>query len=179
MGADKASLIVEGTPIARRLAECVASAGASRVTILGREPLPPYSFLQDTEVWAGPFAALASFTPRSPRVLVLGCDLPALDPETVRSFVEYPASSADAWVPSLEGRAQPLCALYSATAWNRLDEVVVGNKRSMMAWLDHLKVDLLDEAALQGRGVDPGRLEGANDPGRLAAIAARYGLDLG
>lgn len=72
-----------------------------------------------------------------------------------------------------------MCSLFSAGAWDDLAAVHAEGRRSMMAWLDRLQIEHLDEAALASRGIDPGRLAGANNPGMLAEIAACYRLRIG
>ncbi len=67
----------------------------------------------DPDPGAGPLAALASFKAKREWVFVASCDIPLLDGRVVEILREQ-AGSHDAGLPLIEGRLQPLCAIYRA-----------------------------------------------------------------
>lgn len=146
MGADKASLLVDGVPLGERLAALLAEV-CERVTVLGRSPIAGYGFLADAEEFAGPLAALARFEPVADRVMVVSCDLPRLTLEAIRALVAVEAPGAV--VPEVEGRLQPLCGVYRAEAFAVAAELVAGGEKRLMAWLDRLEVRRVEPASPQ------------------------------
>ena len=167
MGRDKAALRVEGEPLAHRVARELARA-CGRVTVLGREPLPGYGFLLDVEEYAGPKSALAAFQPEADLVFVAACDMPLFRAEVVaglRSLIGYRL----AVVPMVDGKLQPLCALYALAAWKELPAV---QSASMMAWLDRLDVRVVTELELESVGIDPRWIKGCNSQAELAQLLA-------
>lgn len=77
-------------------------------------------------------------------VLVVAVDLPGLDPALLR-WLAAVAPDADAVVPRVDGRAQPLCARYSANALVHAGALVEAGERSMRALLEALTVRWVDE----------------------------------
>lgn len=155
MGMDKASILIEGEPMAARIARLLTAEGIP-VTICGREPIAGYSFLPDSETFAGPLSALARFEPTVELVLVASCDLIGFDPAIV-SILASRIADHDAAVPTLEGRLQPLCALYRPTAFAHAGELVRLGEKRVMRWLDLLDVLSIDD-------IDPTWLRNANTP---------------
>jgi len=143
MGTDKAKLIVDGEPLAERVARLIAGLGIP-VTIAGREPIPGHNFLGDAEDFAGPLAALARFQPSAEYVFVASCDLPGFDPSVIESLRSRIGEHAAA-VPSLDGRLQPLCALYSAPSFELARGLAVEDERRTMAWLERLDYVVVDD----------------------------------
>jgi molybdopterin-guanine dinucleotide biosynthesis protein A len=153
MGEDKASLPVGGIPVARRTAEVLAEA-CQKVTILGPEPILGFPCIKDEEPGEGPLAALALFGPVSQYVFVCSCDIPYFDARLVIQAQEAIGES-NAAVPLVDGRRQPLCALYSNDAFPILRATAAEGKRSIMAWLDRLAVaEFLPEKVIWGRGAN-------------------------
>src|SRR5437762_802955 len=108
MGTDKASMPVGGEPMAQRIAQSLAAAGL-KVTVLGREPIQGYAFLQDQEEHGGPMAALSAFSPTAEFVFVISCDYPLFDPLVVEVLLSR-IGDACASVAEIRGRLQPLLA---------------------------------------------------------------------
>lgn len=174
MGSDKAALEIVGVPMAARIAALLAGAGFS-VTILGREPIPGFSFQADVGAFEGPLSALARFEPKSELIFVAACDMPFFRAEIVAAlgaFLEA-NSSIDAAMPMREGRRQPLCALYRRGAWTALRQTHREGHRSLMAWLDRIKVAEVAESALADLGIDPRCLLSTNTPDQWRQIVER------
>lgn len=178
MGSDKASLLLDGMPIVERTARMLREAGML-VAVLGGRPVPNARYRADGEVFGGPLAALAGFRPERPFVFVASCDIPALHP-CVPLGLRRAIGEADAAVPLVAGRAQPLCALYRADAFAKSADLHRSGERRIMRWLDSLDVRSLDESALVAVGIAPFRTCGANTPeewDRLAGLAVSSPLD--
>ncbi len=170
MGADKARLMVDGEPLAERIARSLAE-HCSRVTVLGREPLDGCDFLEDQEEFAGPLIALSRFAPTADAVFVVSCDLPRFDGRLV-PFLDSLRDGWQAVVPQADAHLQPLCAVYSAEAWTHLNHTVEEGKRSLMAWLERLRYRTVDPEEIADAGIDPLAIRGANSPEEWARLRA-------
>ena len=163
MGSDKASLAVGGTTLAERtLAEF--DRVRVRATVLGRTPIEGRPFLSDVEEYAGPAVALSRFVPSRGRVFVCSCDLPNFNADIVAVFVPL-LEGHDAVLPTVCGRPQFLCAVYTSDALARLKPMVEGSQvRSMKKFVKTLDARLVDEDELERLGVTPLSVIGANTP---------------
>jgi molybdenum cofactor guanylyltransferase len=171
MGRDKASIAIDGVPMAERIANGIRDLGI-QVTVLGPHRLAGSVLVEDSEPFAGPLAALAGFVPRSAAVLVSSCDLPSFDPRIVGTLVNR-LPDKDAAVPVVEGFPQPLCAVYRADAFEVARTLMAEGARSMMAWLDRLNWAPVTEAELEAAGIDPGAAQGVNTERQLSDAIAR------
>lgn len=156
MGTDKASLTVDGVPIAKRLLGELPSA-----TVLGRTQLPGAAFLEDTEEFAGPLACLRRFVPQAERVFVLSCDVVLFRSAVVAIFNSV-LGEADAVMPVWEGFDQPLCGLYRASAFATLRDHP--HLVRVQDWTALLQVKRLDEDALTALRISPLWVQSANTP---------------
>jgi molybdopterin-guanine dinucleotide biosynthesis protein A len=178
MGRDKARLERAGVALATRTARLLADHFADVLLVGGEPPADaPGRPVPDPE---GPRCALrglvgALAAARCERVLVVATDLPLLEPELVLALVAWPES--DVVLPRVDGRLEPLCAL-----WSR--EAALGEARARLAagrlalheLVGALRHELLEGADL--RAVDPGgtMLANANTPedweriGRLVRV---------
>jgi molybdenum cofactor guanylyltransferase len=138
MGHDKAALLIEGVPLAERIASELAKRAAP-VTVLGRESIAGFGFLADSGEYQGPLVALSRFVATKPFVFVAACDLPAFDAGVVDVLGER-IGEYDAAIPEVEGRLQPLCALYRAEALRAIPELVAAGERRIMRWMDGLRI---------------------------------------
>lgn len=147
-GAPKVDVVVDGERLVDRSARVLAEV-ADPVLEVG----PGHSALEaviEDDRGAGPLAAVAAggraLADRGPGrgdVLVVAVDLPFLDPPLLRLLAAAPA--AEAVVPRVDGRAQPLCARYSAAALARAETLLRTGARSMQALLREVEVRWLDE----------------------------------
>lgn len=170
MGEDKATINVDGMPLALRIALGLAECGLP-VTVLGREPIADFPFLQDEADYQGPLMALSRFQPAHPTVFVVSCDLPMFNPDIVRGLNDC-LEGYDAVVPEIEGRIQPLVALYRATTFKKIAECVAESKRSMMAWLDRMKVRTVTPEELS---MNSTAFQSANTPDELSNLLRNQG----
>ena len=166
MGRDKASIPVSGVAMARRIALRLQEAGI-RPTVLGSEPIEDLPFQRDLNAHEGPLAALRHFKPEAVFVFVAACDLPHFDAGVVAVLKER-LGDVHASVPSVEGRLQPLCALYRADALDQLAKPPLETARSMREFLDTLRVVEVPEAAFAG--LHPHCLRSANSQEELEEL---------
>lgn len=172
MGTDKARLVVDGRPQARRTADALLTLGIP-VTVLGREPLDGCDFVGDREELAGPVAALAQFLPTVELVFVCSCDIPLFDGRLVEVLMER-IEDRDAAAPEVNGWRQPLCALYRHSAWNKLPDLLRVEDACAMHWLDALDHTVVSSDVLAKRGLDPRSAQGANTELELAELLGKF-----
>ncbi|HVF73620.1 MAG TPA: NTP transferase domain-containing protein [Acidimicrobiales bacterium] len=141
LGRDKARL-----PVAMRLAAVLQEALDGPVVEVGAGTtgLPCI----DDVGREGPLAALA-MVPAADTV-VLACDLPFVSVDLVRRRAARAATA----VPVVGGRAQPLCARYSAAALAAVPALVAAGERRMTALLDAVEVEWLSDFAPAGEFAD-------------------------
>ena len=168
MGSDKAAMEVDGEPLGRRTARLLAESGYS-VTVLGKEPIDGFRFLEDVGQFEGPLSALSRFQPSEECVFVAACDMPRFDARIVKVLASS-LENSDAAIPFIASQLQPACALYHARAWPRIPEMIVRGKRSLMAWIDSISVRKIEEIELQTHGLDPSDFRSANTPDELKDI---------
>ncbi|MEI8280888.1 MAG: NTP transferase domain-containing protein, partial [Armatimonadota bacterium] len=158
MGVDKSSLIVDGARLIEKLIRELTPLGCP-ITVLGRKPESGVKFLADAAEFSGPLASLRAFHPSQDFVFVLSCDVVRFCGNIVAKFRDSMLSS-DAAIPFLNGFDQPLCALYSASAFSvlRANPDLVRVKD----WTSHLSVRRLGEDDLMAIGIHPLATQGAN-----------------
>jgi molybdopterin-guanine dinucleotide biosynthesis protein A len=140
MGHDKATLVIDGEPSARRLGALLAG-----VVDPALEVGPQCSGLDaiaEEQPGQGPLAALVAGWSALSRaghegsVVVLACDLPLVTSALVRWLAQYPGDRSI--VPLVEGRLQPLCARWSALDLRRSAERAARGARSFRELLDEM-----------------------------------------
>jgi molybdenum cofactor guanylyltransferase len=145
MGQDKALVEWQGVPLLLRVCQAAAVC-CDRLYILTPWPeryrpmLPEQSiFLTETLQNQGPLVALSQGLPQIDQdwVLLLGCDLPCLDPAVIQTWagqlVDLP-DSVVAYVPRTD-YWQPLCGFYRRAAQPQLQAFMEAGGRSLQAWL--------------------------------------------
>jgi molybdopterin-guanine dinucleotide biosynthesis protein A len=152
MGRDKATLTVDGRPMAARVAQALRDAGASEVVAVGGDPaaLEPMGLVvvADDEPGEGPFPATITALRRTTEevVLVLSCDLLAPDPTAIRSLATHLHDAAPALlgvVPTVGGEAQWTHAAWRRTALEPLAGARRAGVRSLRRAAAALRVELL------------------------------------
>ncbi len=178
MGRDKATLDVEGAPLARRSQRALLD--AQRVTYVGGDHHPdpqgdrPTEWRRDAHPGGGPLPAikLCLDTADSAVVAILACDLPGIDAAAVRTLVErLTRSGADVAVPIVGGRSQWLAAAWrtSPARAGVAAALDVGSRapRQAMRWLSAEYVIFADD----------GTLDDVDSVEDLARSGLRYRLD--
>ena len=168
MGRTKALIEVDGRAMADRVLDVARSLGADPVVILGGDPRElselSASVVPDRYPGEGPVAgvlgALRHFEGVADRVLVLPCDLVDLDAATLLPLLEAEAGDgfSQVWVAATE-RLEPMCAIWSVTAADRVQERFDAGERAL-----HAVIGELPHVAVT---VDPAGLTNINTPDQL------------
>lgn len=166
MGVDKALLPVDGTPMARRVAEALLASGVERVVAVGGDSSAlrrlGLAAIADSQPRSGPLAAIrdALTWSRAPVVLVVSCDLLDPDPSAMRTTVEALAEAPDALVavPLVDGQRQWVHAAWRRAALSVLDRQVEQGERAIWRALRGI-------AVADVHGVPPAAVADADAPG--------------
>ena len=156
MGRDKAALPVgDGTLIehlARRLASVVDEIIIAGGT--GQAGLAGVRHVADRDAGLGPLAGMhAGLTAaRHPQVVVVGCDLPDVEPALITLLREL-AGPYEAVVPRVDRQPQGVCALYARTLLPRIQALLDAGERSIKALLAAASVRYVEAEELFA--VDP------------------------
>ncbi len=170
MGRDKARLLVDGQPLARRGARLLRKVcdGALEVGP-GHSDLPS---VLEVPRGGGPAAALVAGAQAlaTDRFLLLAVDLPRATEALLRLIARWPGRPTA--VPVVGDRLQPVCARYGGDAVAIASELRVGNPRgpSLHAVLDGVEHDRLTSRDW-GPVVSAGAFEDLDTPADLR----RYG----
>lgn len=172
MGTDKAALLhPDGRPLARRTRDLLAEAGCETVLLSLRhdQELPPgfeelgnVRVIRDPEGRSeGPLAGMLAAMRAAPDAdwLVLACDLPRLDVETLSHLVSsrLPGERFLSYRSEFDGLPEPLCAFYAAEALPVLEQCQADGIRCPRKMLIRDDCRLLDP-------VTPRALDNANTP---------------
>jgi molybdenum cofactor guanylyltransferase len=150
MGRDKATLEIGGVQLASRTADLLLQVAGPVVEVgPGFTSLPR---VQEHPAGSGPLAAMAAGATAvgSGRpVLVVATDLPHLTAAFLRRLADEEVPTADHCVVprDRDGRAQPLCARYSAGALAVAQELVATGHRSMKDLLERVPIIFVDADA--------------------------------
>ncbi len=159
MGRDKALVPVRGVPMARRVADALAAAGAREVLAVGGDldALAGVGLDARPDAWPGDGPLPATLTALGLAgeaiVVVLACDLVAPDPAAVTAVVATLAGAPDAEVavPADQGHLQWTHAAWRATARQRLLAAWEAGARSLRraaATLPRIEVEGLPAGSL-------------------------------
>jgi len=159
MGTDKALLEVNGRVLVSGAATALRDAGASNVIVIGGdlEALRQLGLVvhPDDEPGQGPLGGLltALRLATDDIVMILACDMPAIDAESVATIVDALAGGEgrDVAVPVVAGRRQCLTAAYRQRSNLHLAAAYAGGERAprrAIVGLDVVEVMGLDEHRL-------------------------------
>ncbi len=148
MGADKASLVVDGEPLARRVAT-VLSHVCGRVLVASgdghRLDWLDLAEVADVEPAAGPLSGLIAGleAAETPLVAVVAVDMPDASDAVIRLLAAR-MPGHDAAVPRTERGLEPLHAVYAAAAAAALRAAFEGGERSVTRALERLDVTVVE-----------------------------------
>jgi molybdenum cofactor guanylyltransferase len=161
-GRTKPLIVVDGrTILDRQLAALRALDPALEIALCANDPAPfahlGLPVLADRAVGLGPLAGIAAALRWSQRrhLLVLAGDMPWVTPAALECLLAYCDDSADAVVPVVGGRLEPLFAVYGPACAPVIEERLARGQRKAAALLSDpaLRVARVDEHALAK--VDP------------------------
>ena len=160
-GLPKSTLVVDGRSIAARLLEALR-ATFPRVLVVANDPAPwaglGVEVTPDVDVHrgAGPLAgihAALTATAAHTGVVCVAGDMPFVEPRLLELLRDH-APGADAVVPRLAGRPEPLLARWSGACLPVIEARLAAGARAAHGVFDVVRTVWLDEPAL--RAVDPG-----------------------
>lgn len=144
MGSDKALLVVEGGPLAQRLAERVRAAAGSAALVGSREKYGSLGWpvVEDIFPARGPLGGVHAALRQTPARwnLIVGCDLPFLTAE----FMAFLLKAAEAHdVPvlapvSARGEYEPLAAVYRRDCVDEVQLAIERQEHQMRRLLERL-----------------------------------------
>jgi molybdopterin-guanine dinucleotide biosynthesis protein A len=119
---------------------------------------------------AGPIAGIMAAQARQPDAawLVLACDLPLLDEETLELLVRSrrPERQATAYRSSHDGLPEPLCAIYEPSSREAMRAHVAGGRDCPRKFLINAGIELIDQP-------QPDALDNVNTPGDYSSAQQR------
>lgn len=134
MGSDKALLDIDGRPLVCRVAERLATMCVAVLVASGGRHLDdlPWTQIDDRAPGAGPFGAILGglAAASTDLVAVVAVDMPHADAALLRTLADRWTGQA-AVVPVVNGRPQPLHAVYAVSALPRLAVLFDGGERSV------------------------------------------------
>ncbi len=170
MGLDKSTLVIDGEPLAARVARVLRAVCPEAVEVGPGVTGLPHTL--EAQPGAGPLAAIAAgWSMLRGRghvgpVLVVACDLPLLDDHVLGRLAGWPG--AGSVVPVAGGLPQPLCARWSVAALDAATSLLA-TTRSVRHLVGMDDVTLVDAEVL---GAGPGglALRDVDRPGDLAEL---------
>jgi molybdopterin-guanine dinucleotide biosynthesis protein A len=172
MGRDKATIVVDGRPLAERTAVLLGRVAAPVVEVgPGHTTLPR---TVESPPGSGPRQAIAAAARwldeagHAGPALVVATDLPRLTAGMLDMLAGWPA--AGCVVPIDAGRPQPACARYSPAALARAIALAGSGQRSLMALLNAVEVTWLSPGEWLAGAGRPDALADADTADDLAGL---------
>ncbi len=176
METDKALVELAGVPLIARVIERVRPLEPAEIVIICRQParyafldLPAYDdLIPDLGPMGGLLTALTHA--RHPHVIVVGCDMPFVNPALLTALVEAQRASGDVYdavVPWWQGQAQPLHALYHVKCLDQVAGVIASGERRMRRLLEMLHVRAVAEPEIEPLDPEGRAFINLNTPGDL------------
>lgn len=187
MGRDKATVMLHGRRLLDRTLEAAVTVpGVVEVVIVlaPAQVIPPVrcaapvTLVRDATAYQGPLAGIAAGlagTSRAEVALVLGCDMPFVQPGLL-ALLAARATAGAIVVPVHEGRSQPLCSAIHFEAFEAVRALAADGARAASAIADDPRALLVQPG--EWAAVDPEGLSflGVNTPEELEraeVLAAR------
>lgn len=175
MHQDKAVLAYAGeTQLDRAMRLLEGRVAAAYVSVRADQAQEPvrarYAQIQDGAGTAGPMAGIRAAQAADPQAawLVLACDLPQLDAQTLDALIgsRDPARTATAFRSSHDGLPEPLCAIYEPRSAAGLEAFLATGRNCPRKFLISSDTLLLEQP-------DPRALDNVNTPDEFQAASAR------
>lgn len=133
MGSDKATLLVDGVAMARRVADVLVAAGCSPVVTIGGDHAALHRLgldnVDDEFPGEGPLGGVLTALSVGGPAVVVACDLPHLGVATVTTLIAALDPHDAAMARS--DRQEPLCAIWSQRAASLLRAQFESGERAM------------------------------------------------
>ncbi|MCW3098487.1 MAG: molybdopterin-guanine dinucleotide biosynthesis protein [Chthonomonadaceae bacterium] len=166
MGQDKALLRTNGMTLLETVVATLRPLVGEIVIVADRADrydLPDCRMLGDAYPQTGPIGGILTGLRAlgAGNHLTVACDMPALQPAVLRLLLDSVGPEWDVVVPEIEGRMEPLCAVYSASAIPALQAFLDSGGRALHRALQaEVRTRRIPENAL--RHVDPSLLTFTN-----------------
>ncbi len=164
MGADKSTILVDGVPMARHVADVLVAAGCSPVVTIGGDRAALHRLgldhVDDEFPGEGPLGGVLTALSLGAPAVVVACDLPRLGAAAVTSLIAGLGQHDAAMARS--DRQEPLCAIWSQRAVAPLRAQFLAGERAM-----HRAIADLDIAWI---AVPVADLRNVNTPGDLGNL---------
>jgi len=170
MGRPKAFVEVDGTAMARRVADTLAEAGCRPIVAIGGDAEAMaglgISTVADSHPGEGPLGAIITALEHAAPcpVLVAACDLPWLDVATVAALIAARRDDVDV-IAAATDRIEPLLSLWSPAALEHARAAFAAGERAVHVVLGGLRVHTVEVA--------PSALRNVNRPDDLLAGPSR------
>jgi len=175
MGADKAFVEIGGRPLAAIARDALLGAGAREVLAIGGDgaAFERLGFRAVADAWPGegPLGGVVTALREAAHdiVVVLACDLPAVDAPAVTAVLSGLADlDADAAVPLVDGTPQVLVAAYRRRCRAPLEDALRRGTRRLRDAVDALRVANVALA-------EPGWVRNVNQPTDLEGLGGLKG----
>ena len=162
MGRNKALLPIGGTLNISRIADELQKA-TNEVLIITNSP-EDYRFLQlplipDIHEGLGPMAGLQAGMSSSQTDLhfLTACDMPFIQAETAKEILGFYIPEIDAVIPEINGRLQPLFAVYHKRCLPVLSDCLLKKELKMTRFLEKIRVKVIKETDFKSYHQDPER----------------------
>jgi molybdopterin-guanine dinucleotide biosynthesis protein A len=171
MGADKASLLVEGRTLLERAVSTLEACASPVLVAAGATGLKGYRCVLDEEPGRGPLAGIVAGLAASQHELcaVIAVDMPDADAALLQCLARL-RSDEDALIPCSDRGMEPLHAVYARSALPALRAALTSGDLSITAAVRRLRSRLVDGATL---GARPGFACNLNTSSELTAWTRR------
>ena len=146
MGSDKATLVFQDRPLAERAVDALRQVFTEVIVVSNGQPdhetfgVPVVAdFYPGCGPLGGLHAALQAAAAPQQDVFLLACDMPFVSPELVSYLAGHEIAphtdEAEALVPQMNDRLEPLCAVYSSACLGAATEALVAESFKMQDFL--------------------------------------------
>ena len=188
LGRNKAVEKIGGQSLIERVVDKLSQVTSETVVVVAEESkaadlnLPPWvrtaaDLYPGTGSLGGIFTGLSAA--KGNYGVVVACDMPFLNVDLIRFMLDI-VSDYDAVVPRLQGRPEPLHAVYSKTCVGPIERCLQADQLKIAIFFEQINVAYLEEDDIEA--FDPSHLSFFNvntqeDLDKALALEAEYGLN--
>jgi molybdopterin-guanine dinucleotide biosynthesis protein A len=177
MGCEKALLEFEGQRLIERMLSIARAVDPDARIVASREKFSSYAAVVEDEFsGCGPLAGIhaALHSSRADLNLILAVDMPFVDPEFLRYLAgQAVASGATVTVPQVEGRWQPLCAVYRRNFAEVAGKSLREGKYKIDPLFPEVEVRSIGEKELREQGFTAHMFRNLNTPEDLNSVRSQ------
>jgi molybdopterin-guanine dinucleotide biosynthesis protein A len=148
MGADKGLLDYQGKPLVAHVLEAVSVISGRIHIITGNAEYEKwgYPLVQDILPGLGPAGGVLTSLKHasSDTVLICACDMPELSAGILQRMCARYRKNADVLVAAINGRREPLLAIYQTAILPKWEEMLNQGFRKMTDFLDQLETNIFE-----------------------------------